>query len=46
MKLQLVIIVVLAFFLPCADAQKKRPKVPLETGFERKLGMVYKTVGE
>lgn len=27
-------------------AQSKKPRVPLETGFERKLGMVYKTVGE
>lgn len=27
-------------------AQTSKPRVPLETGFERKLGVVYKTVGK
>lgn len=29
-----------------AAAQRQRTKAPLETGFERKLGVVYKTVGQ
>jgi hypothetical protein len=27
-------------------AQRKKPRKPLETGYERKLGVVYKTVGK
>ena len=29
-----------------ALAQRQRAQEPLETGFERKLGVIYKTVGE
>lgn len=36
----------LAFCLSPAQAQRQRAKEPLETGFERKLGVVYKTVGK
>ena len=35
------------FFVQAAAAQKKKkPTTALETGFERKLGVVYKTVGK
>lgn len=41
-------IAILALFLRIApvDAQDQKPQAALETGFERKLGVVYKTVGE
>lgn len=47
MKLKLILSVfVLLVCVTAAEAQRKRPQVPLETGAERKLGVVYKTVGE
>ncbi|MGK0186157.1 MAG: hypothetical protein ACI9R3_001940 [Verrucomicrobiales bacterium] len=45
MKRRFTIIVLLCgLFAQAAVAQKKKPGEPLETGFERKLGVVYKTV--
>ncbi|MDF1814335.1 MAG: alpha/beta hydrolase, partial [Verrucomicrobiales bacterium] len=46
MKTRFIAIVALVFCITHADAQKKRPNTPLETGLERKLGVVYKTVGK
>lgn len=45
MKPQLLFtIIVFASFLPPAEAQRKKTREPLETGAERKLAVVYKTV--
>ena len=47
MSLHLTAFVVLAGLLTqVVMAQEKRPRAALETGSERKLGVVYKTVGE
>ena len=46
MKNQFVVILTLASLLTTAVAQKKKPAKALETGHERKLGVVYKTVGK
>lgn len=43
---QLFVLAALSCYLPQADAQKKKPRKSLETGGERKLGVVYKTVGQ
>ena len=45
MKTPFIALVALIGCLSLADAQKQKPREPLETGFERKLGVVYKTVG-
>lgn len=46
MKKTCIAIIAFIFCFTHAEAQKKKPKQPLETGAERKLGVVYKTVGE
>lgn len=43
MKTRIITLLALSLCLASADAQK--PKAALETGFERKLGVVYKVVG-
>jgi len=39
-------IIAFVFCLTHAEAQRKKPRQALETGTERKLGVVYKTVGK
>lgn len=39
-----IVLIVIAVCLTSAQAQRQRPKQPLETGAERKRGVVYKTV--
>lgn len=39
-------IILLGLLIQAGVAQEKKPKEPLKTGFERKLGVVYKTVEE
>lgn len=47
MKTTFSILIALVFCLSHAEAaQRKKPKKALETGTERKLGVVYKTVGK
>ncbi|MDA8964624.1 alpha/beta hydrolase [bacterium] len=46
MKTPSLIILALLAVLSPADAQKKKPRKALETGHERKLDVVYKTVGK
>lgn len=38
--------ILIGLFAQSAAAQDRKPRAPLETGFERKLGVVYKTVGQ
>ena len=40
------LMIVIGVFAPAAVGQKNRTRAPLDTGFERELGVVYKTVGE
>ena len=40
------LVILIGFFVQTAAAQNKKPTTALETGFERKLGVVYKTVGK
>ena len=40
------LVILIGLFAQAAVAQKKKPREPLETGFERKLGVVYKTVNQ
>ncbi len=46
MKTHFVIIVALLLCLSPAEAQKRKSKTALETGYERNLGVVYNTVGK
>ncbi|MDF1737938.1 MAG: alpha/beta hydrolase [Verrucomicrobiales bacterium] len=47
MKTSLITILVFVSCLaPALAEQRKKPRVPLETGYERKLDVVYKTVGK
>ncbi|YCM42780.1 alpha/beta hydrolase [Verrucomicrobiaceae bacterium 227] len=46
MKTILSVVAVLIFSLTPGEAQRKKPGTALETGHDRKLGVVYKTVGK
>ena len=46
MKIPSVTIVLLISLSVCVQAQKKKPRAALETGYERSLGVVYKTVDD
>ncbi|MDF1755892.1 MAG: alpha/beta hydrolase [Verrucomicrobiales bacterium] len=46
MKVKLLSIIALICCVSSLDAQQKKERKPLETGAERKLGVVYKTVGK
>lgn len=46
MKTALAFVTIIILCVSSSDAQRNKPRTPLETGHERNLGVVYKTVGQ